>query len=571
MNPALRQQLEDDLIQKMEDAFRPTTNMETLLPFFDSTFTTWAIVVGLSLLWHGLIEHIVPKPYLDEFFHVQQAELYLQGRFTEWHPKITTPPGLYVVSLAYLGFLSIIRIIDRVYIADLRRTNMLAAGLLPFHVWFVVYSILDSYERSQLSEIGFKYTWSMSELNHAILNICLFPPLFFFYGLYYTDVWSVLSVLTTIQFYQRKWKRLTIVAGIASFFFRQTNVFWVSIYLGGSEVMHYIKFAVSVVPASVAEFSQLYPLLKPYIGILCAFGFFVLWNEGVVLGDRENHVASIHLAQMLYIWPYFMFFSFPLLYSYILNAFIPQRYIPSPIRTGSTTHQLPRLTVAVPIMAIMLLVVRFNTIVHPFTLADNRHYMFYVFRLLFRHPSVKYLVVPIYFICAWAAITGLGGLPNVQTPKHPESRAIRRRAPEHPDSRTIRKKGDRDFDPRLPPPVFWHRGHNVSTAVLWLGATALSLVTAPLVEPRYFIMPWLIWRLHMPSPLPTGELAGKRWLKKSRSCPVRLQAIFYAKHDHRLWLEFAWFLFVNYKVCYVFLFEGFEWPQEKGKVQRFMW
>ncbi|KAL8980615.1 MAG: hypothetical protein Q9177_005829 [Variospora cf. flavescens] len=241
MNPALRQQLEDDLIRKMEDAFRPTTNMETLLPFFDSTFTTWAIVIGLSLLWHGLIEHVVPKPYLDEFFHVQQAELYLQGRFTEWHPKITTPPGLYVVSLAYLGFLSIIRIIDRVYVADLRRTNMLAAGLLPFHVWFVVYSILDSYERSQLSELGFKYTWSMSELNHAILNICLFPPLFFFYGLYYTDVWSVLSVLTTIQFYQRKWKRLTIVAGIASLFFRQTNVFWVSIYLGGSEVMRTLR------------------------------------------------------------------------------------------------------------------------------------------------------------------------------------------------------------------------------------------------------------------------------------------------------------------------------------------
>lgn len=118
---------------------------------------------------------------------------------------------------------------------------MLAAGLLPFHVWFVVYSILDSYERSQLSEIGFKYTWSMSELNHAILNICLFPPLFFFYGLYYTDVWSVLSVLTTIQFYQRKWKRLTIVAGIVSFFFRQTNVFWVSIYLGGSEVMRTLR------------------------------------------------------------------------------------------------------------------------------------------------------------------------------------------------------------------------------------------------------------------------------------------------------------------------------------------
>ncbi|KAL8957455.1 MAG: hypothetical protein Q9193_005275 [Seirophora villosa] len=574
--------------------------MEALLVFSESTFTPWAIILGLSVLWHYFVETTVPKPYLDEFFHVQQAELYLQGRFTEWHPKITTPPGLYLVSLAYLGFLSVIRIIDHVYVADLRRTNLVAAGLLPFHVWFVVNSILDSFDGFQLSEMAFKCSWSLSELNHAIFNICLFPPLFFFYGLYYTDVWSVLFVLTTIQFYQRRWKRLTIVAGIASFFFRQTNVFWVSIYLGGSEVMRnlrrgrpgvdfpttasimdvmaaswqhscvydplisqasfedYIKFAVSVVGASIADFSLLYPSLKPYLGILGAFGFFVVWNEGVVLGDKENHVASIHLAQMLYIWPYFMFFSFPLLYSYILNALIPQRYIPSPMRTGSTRHQLPRLVVAVPIMAIMLLVVHFNTIVHPFTLADNRHYMFYIFRLLFRHPSIKYLVVPIYFMCAWAAITGLGGLPNVQTPKKPEAR--------------IRQKMVRSgAAPRM---GYWpavDRGHHISTAVLWLGATSLSLVTAPLVEPRYFIIPWLIWRLHMPSPLPTGDLAWRKWVKKSRSCTARLKAIFYAKHDHRLWLECAWFIFVNWAVCYMFLYRGFEWPQEKGKVQRFMW
>lgn len=253
-----------------------------------------------------------------------------------------------------------------------------------------------------------------------------------------------------------------------------------------------------------------------------------------------------------------MFFSFPLLYSYILNALIPQRYIPSPMRTGSTRHQLPRLVVAVPIMAIMLLVVHFNTIVHPFTLADNRHYMFYIFRLLFRHPSIKYLVVPIYFICAWAAITGLGGLPNVQTPKKPEAR--------------IRQKMVRSgAAPRM---GYWaavDRGHHISTAVLWLGATSLSLVTAPLVEPRYFIVPWLIWRLHMPSPLPTGDLGWRKWVKKSRSCTARLKAIFYAKHDHRLWLECAWFIFVNWAVCYTFLYKGFEWPQEKGKVQRFMW
>lgn len=83
--------------------------------------------------------------------------------------------------------------------------------------------------------------WSLAELNHAVFNICLFPPLFFFYGLYYTDVWSAFAVLTTIQFYQRKWRKLLVAAGIASLFFRQTNIFWVAIYLAGSEVVRELK------------------------------------------------------------------------------------------------------------------------------------------------------------------------------------------------------------------------------------------------------------------------------------------------------------------------------------------
>lgn len=257
-----------------------------------------------------------------------------------------------------------------------------------------------------------------------------------------------------------------------------------------------------------------------------------------------------------------MFFSFPLLYPYILNAFIPQSHIPPPLRTGSTRQQLPRLIIAVPIIGVMLLIVHFNTIVHPFTLADNRHYTFYVFRLLLRHPSIKYLVVPIYFICGWAAITALGGLPNVQVPlESTTSQPL-----------TIVRRGKRI---RIPPhPSSWSvngRGHRVSTAVMWLLATSLSLATAPLVEPRYFIIPWLIWRLHMPSPWPTGEEAATKRRKRIRGFNAWCKAVFYARHDHRLWLETVWFLTVNWAVGYVFLYRGFEWTQEKGRVQRFMW
>lgn len=269
---------------------------------------------------------------------------------------------------------------------------------------------------------------------------------------------------------------------------------------------------------------------------------------------------------MLYIWAYIVFFSFPILYPYFLSAIIPQQYIPSPFRTGSTRHQLPRLIVTLPIMAIMLVVVHFNTIVHPFTLADNRHYTFYVFRILVRHPANKYLAVPIYFYSAWAAIIAFGGLPNVQTPSaRPRSSntAVRPESPRRSNPR-----------PRLPPPSMasvHDRGHHISKVLTWLLASTLSLVTAPLVEPRYFIIPWLIWRFHVTSPWPTGGEAYKKRKKRIRTFKAWYKAVLYARHDHRLWLETVWFLVVNWGVCHVFLHWGFEWPQEKGKVQRFMW
>ncbi|KAL8785685.1 MAG: hypothetical protein Q9213_003244 [Squamulea squamosa] len=589
-------------ILEMEDALRKDfeRSMENLQRLAKSTFTPWIIIITLSAVWHQSVQKIVPRPYLDEFFHVQQAELYLQGRFFEWHPKITTPPGLYLVSLAYLGCLSLIAVIDQVNVVDLRRTNAAAAVLFPCIVKRVLKHIVINYDGLALLDRTLPESWSLAELNHATLNICLFPPLFFFFGLYYTDVWSALLVLITLCLHQKKAMTSMVAAGIAALFFRQTNIFWVAIYLGGLQAVRtlrkppdesnrgnstlsttatgrsqlcpihdpavvtasfgdYFGTTLMLVVAAVGRYRVLIHRLKFYLILLGAFGYFVIWNGGVVLGDKENHVPSLHLAQMLYIWPYIMFFSFPVLYPYVLNAIFPQKYIPRPFRTGSTRHQFPRLIVALPTMAAMLIIVHFNTIIHPFTLADNRHYTFYVFRLLLRHPANKYLAVPVYFVCAWAAITAFGGLPNVQR---------------SPNSKLPGKLEASKSKERLPPPPrgsVQDRGHSVSTVLMWLLASSLSTVTAPLVEPRYFIVPWLIWRLHVVSPWPTGDEAYKKRKKKIRTFKARCKAILYEQHDHRLWLETLWFLAVNWGTCHVFLEWGFQWPQEKGKVQRFMW
>ena len=47
------------------------------------------------LLAFAIVYQIAPDPYIDEIFHIPQAQAYCQGDFLYWDNKITTPPGLY--------------------------------------------------------------------------------------------------------------------------------------------------------------------------------------------------------------------------------------------------------------------------------------------------------------------------------------------------------------------------------------------------------------------------------------------------------------------------------------------
>ena len=266
---------------------------------------------------------------------------------------------------------------------------------------------------------------------------------------------------------------------------------------------------------------------------------------------------------MLYIWPYFMFFSFPLLYPYLISGLIPRSIIPRNLRSARFPRP-SRLSLQLFSIISMLVVVHLNTTVHPFTLADNRHYMFYVFRLLLRHRLIKYAVVPVYFYCAYATMAAFGGVLDAQENGSQNSDSIQ-------TQRKLRSK--------LLPPAKAHPsgGSRISFVLFWSCATTLSLVTAPLVEPRYFIIPWLVWRLHVhyPSTKSRPTQAKRKGEGKQKGFFSTLDRVIhscvYANYGHRLWLESAWFLFINWATTYIFLYWGFEWPQEPGKVQRFMW
>jgi alpha-1,2-glucosyltransferase len=323
------------------------------------------------------------------------------------------------------------------------------------------------------------------------------------------------------------------------------------------------QHAITILPTLLLD-------LWPSLVLLASFAVFILYNGSVVLGDKSNHISTLHLPQLLYFFAFTIFFSWPTLLS-LLSA--PRTLI----------SRLPRPATLAFFAILACLAIHFNTIIHPFLLADNRHYTFYTVRLLlFSHPLTRCLAIPVYLVCGFLTIAALGGTAR---PRRGSVVAISRGRAETPDA------------------------VHVSWVLVWLMSTALSLVTAPLIEPRYFIIPWLVWRLHVPEVLPgaagrnttttttpqiqpTGQgmlspsvnhtynpdakspsqqpsITSASASASSRSSLLPLLQTFLAQFAPHI--EFLWYTVINMVTCYVFLYRSFTWKQEPGVEMRFMW
>ncbi|KAJ4308738.1 glucosyltransferase [Fusarium piperis] len=663
------------------------------------------VLAVLCFSWLYIVSAVVPEPYLDEVFHIPQAQKYCKGKFLEWDDKITTPPGLYLLSLLVPGVVRPNGSLEG-YVCDassLRAANAVALMLLAYLALQCRHQIESRlYEAHSSIRLRVHSQYAL----HTAFNVALFPLLFFFSGLYYTDVASTAAVLVAYLNHLGRLGRdqssplndlLTVVLGVFTLFFRQTNVFWVVVYMGGLEVVHAIKTLqpervdqpfMSSLAEQVKHYLWRYSLgdihdpplhmlwpddmifcvlslgvaalcnpirvlrqIWPYIAVLVAFGSFVLWNGGVVLGDKSNHVATIHLPQMLYIWPFFGFFSLPLLVPYALpfvNALVrvitskspnsfatpvvgtrvgkgsksrSSRSAPSrtPARAPDTTPPAlsaplrvadfvfnSKILWPIYLLATILLsvaVVRYNTIIHPFTLADNRHYMFYIFRYTIRRASwIRYALIVPYTVARWMTWGVMAGCSPMffigskdtcsvhymvlnQVPFMSNPFWIRRGAsarqtdapfPTAIEGTSPEARAELSQALEQDPLLASVEPTCTSTGLIFLLATTLSLMTAPLVEPRYFIIPWVMWRLLVPAwrlheHEPNGLVGALMQTKLGRVVKA------FRHYDVRLILETGWFIAINVVTGYIFLCKPYLWKAEdgtlldEGRLQRFMW
>ena len=552
------------------------------------------------------INRVVPLPYIDEIFHIPQAQRFCDSCTPEYDPKLTTPPGLYLVSKLLHSVLPGTKCKD---VPFLRSTNLILLMTIPHLVAAIIEIIQDQHEIQQIQskaandrvpvQLPPEYseqnvpgaqprishqapaaafptrvkprsagiprstiaalqeqaksepsppTAAVAEQNGpqpagvpaarptpsaeasvaSILQtptiqqqlrrkknetwrtalshtITFLPPLWFFGFLYYTDVGSLCFVLASLLSLKKKQPSLAAIFGAVSLLFRQTNVVWL-LFIIGAEILidlgvqDFSSLAKTLLePQRVIRVAGRY--LTPFVPVFGGFVYFIYWNGSIVLGDKSNHQAGLHFPQLLYFSLFAAVFGWPALLSSVTSSSL----LGTPIA-------LLRRTASAPIRALLLgaamaVAVHHNTIVHPFLLADNRHFTFYFWRRIRQFPLA---LVPVYLV-------------------------------------SVRMWFDAIRVNRV-----WMTGY--------VAALALTLVPSPLIEPRYFIIPYVLLRIHTP---PSGNGNGN-------GSGVR----------KFIWLaiEFTWLALINMLSVWLFLYRPFTWPKDgvdssrnESTTMRFMW
>ena len=249
--------------------------------------TFYGCYIVAVLVIGAVFQFKVKELIVDEFFHVRQAQEYCNNgiRFGNYDPKLTTPAGPYIFSWIIHWILNI-----KCSLSFLRCTSMIYGCAMP---WML--------KRILNSNMG------------QALDLCLFPPLFFFHFLYYTDSGSVFWIL--FAYLASREKRYNI-AGMCCFIamtYRQTNIIWMLLILGlaildlmpkktNPDLKEYIIFI-------LANWHVLIRKIWAFVVNIALFALFLFKNKGIVIGDKSNHAISLHIPQIYYFSAFLVFFN----------------------------------------------------------------------------------------------------------------------------------------------------------------------------------------------------------------------------------------------------------------------
>lgn len=440
---------------------------------------TLPVFVSVSATIFNNVCAYVTRPFIDEIFHLRQCQVYCKHDFFSWDNKITTPPGLYLLGTAYSHILHAFGVRNSCGYDSLRSLNLLAGTVvLPL----------------VLSMVKTTNFWK--------INLVSMPILFTYYFLFYTDVWStvlvIACILTIAKNRSLKGALMANGLGFCSLWFRQTNIVWIAfagLYMIDTRRRKHQSFFANIasfVKQALLDWSLLIPFC--FNGII--FAAFVKINGGITFGDKENHQMTLHLVQIFYCFTFITLITTPI--------WIGRSTLRSYYQFAIAGHRFGNIVATILSFFAIHYVIQHFTIVHPFLLADNRHYTFYIYRKILSRSYADVVVVPVYHFSTWLVAHFL--VVNS-------------------------KKSLLSISPLL---VFG-----------FFASVSLTLIPSPLFEPRYYIVPLLLFRVFT---LPAEA----------------------ATRNQRHMCEFLWYTLMNTLFFIVFFSYEFTWLSEPG-VQRIIW
>lgn len=443
-------------------------------------------VFGLFLaITYYLVKLKVQTPFIDEIFHLRQCGKYCDLQFYEWDNKITTPPGLYILGFIYGKALSFLGGDYCKNYHVLRSLNLIGGAL------FMPY---------MLHKLKTRNTW--------VINITSLPLLFTYYFLFYTDVWSTALLVCSLSLVQDSTIAKCAISGLAAFFslwFRQTNIVWIffiTVLVIERKAGISLNFKAYDIKLFVLECFNSWANVLPFAANGVFFVGFLVINKGITFGDKSNHEVTLHIVQVFYCLTFITIFTWPVW----LSRSKLMRYV----RFSLFDHYGLNVLLTVASLFTIKYIIENFTVVHPFLLADNRHYTFYIYKRIFLLNYSSYFLAPIYHFAIWNTVTCLASANNN-------------------------------------PSLGW------VSVLAYFFSICLTVIPSPLFEPRYYIVPLVIFKIY---------------------CSPEVDDLFWDKRDnfnYRQILDFAWLNTVNIVTMAVFFTYEFRWLSEPTNIQRIIW
>lgn len=355
-------------------------------------------VVIIIILSFFYIQYAYVDVYMDEIYHIPQAQSYCNHNFTYWDDKITTFPGLYLQSYGMKTVANaIIFHITNQSISEYISCTPTFLRLCNAVTSFLLYCVLKRCRHKLQSKVN-------DSIDVALL-LFLYPLNAFYYCLYYTDTASTFFLVLT--YYISLCREGTLLVSINNIMLlfassmavlvRQTNAIWLLFFIG----VHSLTF-LEVTDKTMYSMHNIFRLIRRVIETLplllllnwslivpiAMFLAFVFYNKGVVVGDREHHAMVYHLSMPLHALALTGALESPLLLS-------------SPeISQFLSRFMLNRRNILIHVGGIIATsyILYYCTYSHPFLLSDNRHYTFYLWKRFLNYPIVRISLAPVYYL-----------------------------------------------------------------------------------------------------------------------------------------------------------------------------